>query len=72
MKIIKEIPSNNHIIRAQLYDNYRKALDPAAINLNIKREVLRDRRFPFSIKSFRIDRVRKLSRLSTKGIAEIR
>jgi hypothetical protein len=33
MKIIKEIPSNNHIIRAQLYDKHQKVVDPAAINL---------------------------------------
>ena len=33
MKVIKEIPSNNHIVRAQLYDKHRKVVDPAAINL---------------------------------------
>jgi hypothetical protein len=33
MKIIKEIPSNNHIVRAQLYDKHQKVVDLAAINL---------------------------------------
>jgi hypothetical protein len=71
MKIIKEILSDNHIVRAQLYDNHQKALDLAAINLNIKQEVLRDRGSPFSVKSFQIDRVRKLSRLHSESIAEV-
>jgi hypothetical protein len=72
MKIIEEILSDNHIVRAQLYNDHQKALDPAAINLNIEREVLRDRGSPFSIKSFRIDRVGKPSRLCAKNTAEVR
>jgi hypothetical protein len=71
MKIIKEILSDNHIVRAQLYNNYQKALDLVAINLNIKQEVLRDRGSPYSIKSSQIDRVRKLSRLCIKSIIEV-
>jgi hypothetical protein len=72
MKIIKEILSDNHIVRAQLYNDHQKALDLAAINLNIEREVLRDRGSPFSIKSFQIDRVGKPSRLCAKNTAEVR
>jgi hypothetical protein len=71
MKIVKEILSDNHIVRAQLYNNHWKALDLVAINLNIKQEVLGDRGSPFPIKSFQIDRVRKLSRLCAKSVAEV-
>jgi hypothetical protein len=71
MKIIKEILSDNHIVRAQLYNNHQKALDLVAINLNIKQEVLRDRGSPCSIKSSQIDRVRKLLRLCIKSAAEV-
>jgi hypothetical protein len=58
-------------MRAQFYNNYQKALDLAAINLNIKQEVLRDRGSPFSVKSFQIDRIRKLLRLYSESIAEV-
>jgi hypothetical protein len=44
----------------------------AAINLNSKNKVLRDKRSFFTIKSLRIDRVGKLFRLYPESIIEVK
>ena len=71
MEIIKEIPPNDDIVRAKLYNQYWKVIDPPAINLNSKGEVLSDRRSSFPIKSLRINGLGKPFRLQIKGIAKV-
>ena len=60
MKIIKEIPFNNHIMGTQLYNKYKKVINPATINLNIKCQVLRDKGSLFIIKSLKVNGVGKI------------
>jgi hypothetical protein len=71
MKIIKEIPANDHIVGIQPYDQHWQVVDPAAIDLNIEQQVLRDGGSFGSIISLRIDRVGKLLRLQPEGSAEV-
>ena len=71
-KVLKEIPPNDHVMGIQPDNKHRKVVDPAAINLNIKREVLSDGGSLGPVISLRIDSVGKPSRPQPKSSTKIR
>ena len=71
MEIIKEISSNNHIVRAQLCNKHWNIIDPSAINFNIEDDILSDRGSLFAIKPLGADEVGQLPRQQPKGSAKV-
>jgi hypothetical protein len=68
----KEIPSNNHVMGVEFDYEQRKVIDPAAINLNIKRKVLSDRGSLGAIKSLRNNGLGKFLRREPESATKIR